>query len=86
MFFFYIDVFVNVLSFQCILHYKTRYGGTGSHKVAHHFSALFRLVKTPSIAILSQRYEKTQPLTRILCFWAQKLGSELTKWHHMAPN
>ena len=29
----------------------TRSGGTGSQKVAHHFSAHFRLVKTPSIAI-----------------------------------
>ena len=36
---------------------------------------------------LSRRYEKTQPLTRILCFWARKLGSELTPngiiWLHI---
>ena len=30
---------------------ETRSGGTGSQKVAHHFSAHFCLVKTPSIAI-----------------------------------
>ena len=31
-----------------------------------------------SLVVLSRRYEKTQPLTRILCFWARKLASELT--------
>ena len=30
---------------------ETRFGETGSQKVAHHFSAQFRLVETPSIAI-----------------------------------
>ena len=43
-----------------------------------HRGSGWREFKTNSFKILSWRYEKTQPLTRILCFWARKLGSELT--------